>query len=1445
MKKFIFILIILWSSNTGYSQIVIIDHTDTLVKSIFSKQTLNNLENNAKLDSITSIELFVPDVKSNNTSIDICDSIYNLEFNSVVYLTPDTLNLKTTLLEPITTAFVTAAGIGAIKGAVEYGIGTISHGEAFSGSTLAAFMTIGAAEGMTFLAVHLFGGPVLDLALGLYDSDDIKDYFVNLLEGFYDFIGNTISNGWQVLSRSFNDEVNNQASNMGDRVNSTVQSLLSSNGFDPEYSILLPYWVDFNETIESNASLSYLGMEYDTNYGTWKMTFPGISYLEILFDLDIVPTNAYVSLLHLTSYSENSENNGYSPVDIFINGVRFKDNYDVALRYGDHSWHTDNWPVDSYLRTGSNTLRIEFENDPWATTFYWIRNISIQEGEFINLEPQLTNYNFEPLNGDQNTDFEFIVDYYDTNDDKPIKAQIYIPGVHSEFHNMTLKSGSEYNGSYSYTTKLPIGNNFSHMFSFTNILNQEVSSGFLDGPSVFNSSNMTIIPYLDCGVDETYDIDLRYRFNDDPSKTVMLKVGKNEAISISPQSRVSLSLSYSENYTFENYRLMQNGELEREFGGNGVEFSFTEYASGTFKLLINLLYTPQDYRVSGTINNEDNTVYSNSLNISLESSQENRSITSNNGIFSFENVKGGIPIKINATGAPNGYSINPEAYSIKNLDENETDYRFTISSSDNIAPTVQLTQKPTEYSDLQNVTFTWTGQDNVSLESNLVYQYFLEGYDINWSDWSNTKTINYDLPNGFYKFILNSKDETGNVSNVPLEYSFVVNASPKIESFEKFENAVWACKMVITNDSPANSDKHIVLLPKHSLANIESIVPIRLYRLNESNPCGALDKIAKLLGLDTVFISQNKGFVFNIPDEFPDSNKLEYIIEWGNKAKFGWQETKYLPKGFPNLFDNPPYNSDISNRRFLDDNQNLWRIATTIKTIQTDNSHVYSSWTYFDKSNTNDAIINQKELEYLEGSWKSGEKYTSVWCKNPTILKIENNINIFIRESKFERNYTPSSQEDFDYDRYVIKILELDGEESKSIVGDWKENVRYLMPSKSVANKIWLLNRFYGDVNNSLSFTIIDKNGNVIADGTELYSIVRSHFIYEGDIFDIGDNNVIIIFGDSWQTEENDDRSNLCFQIRESDGTLIKPTTIINPPLLDETIEEDDAYHLGSAITDVLGRVWISYVHDIKGNEYFYIVLNTDGSVINGPNQTDAVREFKIVDRDGYVWATEGGSIYLLDQDLNEQVFSNQSMPIPNQNVGNILANVNYDNYRIFDRWSSNIFAVNINDKTQTNGMELFSLPINEDIQLENVSIGANGNNLYYNEEPLPEYTEVSLADKISLGSNTFSIAQSSLLGGDLIISFPIKMESTATFNIFPDSKNISIYPNPVNDILHMETQDNSPLTISIYNSLGILVKSKIVSDKMINVSALLPGIYLIEIHCNGEAAKKLKFIKS
>jgi hypothetical protein len=94
---------------------------------------------------------------------------------------------------------------------------------------------------------------------------------------------------------------------------------------------------------------------------------------------------------------------------------------------------------------------------------------------------------------------------------------------------------------------------------------------------------------------------------------------------------------------------------------------------------------------------------------------------------------------------------------------------------DTTAPNTVITSGPSGTITEKDVTFTFSGSDNTTSRSNLVYACFLDGYDASWSGYSSTTTKTYsNLPNGSYAFSVRAKDEAQNVDGRPASQAFTV-----------------------------------------------------------------------------------------------------------------------------------------------------------------------------------------------------------------------------------------------------------------------------------------------------------------------------------------------------------------------------------------------------------------------------------------------------------------------------------------------------------------------------------------------------------------------------------------------------------------------------------------------------------------------------------------------
>ena len=103
---------------------------------------------------------------------------------------------------------------------------------------------------------------------------------------------------------------------------------------------------------------------------------------------------------------------------------------------------------------------------------------------------------------------------------------------------------------------------------------------------------------------------------------------------------------------------------------------------------------------------------------------------------------------------------------------------FKILTPDTTPPDTKIVSGPTGTITYNDVTFTWSGSDDVTPTAQLVYSYKLEGHDTSWSAWTSATSKSYaDLPNGAYTFKVKAKDLALNEDPTPASSSFTVSVT--------------------------------------------------------------------------------------------------------------------------------------------------------------------------------------------------------------------------------------------------------------------------------------------------------------------------------------------------------------------------------------------------------------------------------------------------------------------------------------------------------------------------------------------------------------------------------------------------------------------------------------------------------------------------------------------
>ncbi len=90
-------------------------------------------------------------------------------------------------------------------------------------------------------------------------------------------------------------------------------------------------------------------------------------------------------------------------------------------------------------------------------------------------------------------------------------------------------------------------------------------------------------------------------------------------------------------------------------------------------------------------------------------------------------------------------------------------------------PDTIITGSPSSIIASNSAIFTFTGSDNETQTSNLLYATYLQGYDRDWSAFSSSTSITYNnLRDGPFTFHVRAKDQAGNIDPSPATKSFTV-----------------------------------------------------------------------------------------------------------------------------------------------------------------------------------------------------------------------------------------------------------------------------------------------------------------------------------------------------------------------------------------------------------------------------------------------------------------------------------------------------------------------------------------------------------------------------------------------------------------------------------------------------------------------------------------------
>ena len=481
----------------------------------------------------------------------------------------------------------------------------------------------------------------------------------------------------------------------------------------------------------------------------------------------------------------------------------------------------------------------------------------------------------------------------------------------------------------------------------------------------------------------------------------------------------------------------------------------------------------------------------------------------------------------------------------------------------------------------------------------------------------------------------------------------------------------------------------------------------------------------------------------------------QYDIIWGKIKYFGWQEFEFVPLNFPNVGQKyPPSYNDWSqvDGSYLDDNLRLWR--TAIKRI--------FFGTYVGESNTsvlmnisdkNGPVVDETLLRYAPGTGWDGSYGRETRYTSTEIIPIGSKVVLLWWDNQYE--YYKSTYTAVDKHRVGAEVYDHTGLGHFAIDGTYSEDFRLCLPTQPIGNTLWVL-----DENDTTArFWVLNSDCSEVIPKTiyDTFNHPNDHDIGDRRPVQIG-NNVLLLWERYWQTDDYRERQELVYQIRDINGDIVKPATVLSPALLPDSIDKTDQYEFASILSDSEGKVWISYNHyqtDLLW-EYYYVILGTDGNICKGPIETVASRGFNFCDKDGYIWASEAGQFFVLNDDDTIYVAPRQPAYAPSQTVGLIAGSVNTSGYRLYDRWSPQLIEIDVPSGTSSRSMELFSLNLwDNDLNPSDISLMKGAESIWNQSGSFTGKVTVDVTGVLKRGQNILTLTQDDFLGGQVLVTFP------------------------------------------------------------------------------------------
>ena len=98
-------------------------------------------------------------------------------------------------------------------------------------------------------------------------------------------------------------------------------------------------------------------------------------------------------------------------------------------------------------------------------------------------------------------------------------------------------------------------------------------------------------------------------------------------------------------------------------------------------------------------------------------------------------------------------------------------------------------------------------------------------------------------------------------------------------------------------------------------------------------------------------------------------------------------------------------------------------------------------------------------------------------------------------------------------------------------------------------------------------------------------------------------------------------------------------------------------------------------------------------------------------------------------------------------------------------------------------------------------------------------------------------------LVSSMLLSAQEKTDTTAVKS--PESADFKLYPNPVfTDIVYVKTKKNVGKNITVFDVFGKVVLQDRISSSALNISQLVPGIYVLQVLENDKKMRRKLVVK-